>query len=91
MKTWTVCEELVRQGYMEKWELILELAYARRTVPKWGRIVYCIGIFPILMLTRYVRFLTPLVNLIARCIWIENAIYQELEYRHNLKLEKKGR
>lgn len=80
MKSLTVCRELRKNGYLSKKEINLEVRYCKRVVPAVARILYLSIIWPVVLLIRLRPEILPLVNIIARHIWIDRAIKLEIEH-----------
>lgn len=70
----TVCDELVRQGYMSKEERKREGRYCLRVVPRPVCALYLITIWPVVLLMKLVPFFTPYIAIIARVVWINKAV-----------------
>lgn len=79
-RKYTVSEHLTKNGFLTENELYVELAYCRRILPLWVRRLYCVCIVPIVFLLRICPFLNPLAARIARAVWIDKAIREELDY-----------
>ncbi len=89
VKGLTVCEELVRQGYMTTHELRLEQAYNRRHIRSVFCILYKVVIVPVVLLMKIIPGLTPIVDKIARSVFIDRAVLNTTEElrRRKLRLE----
>ena len=82
-KKYTVSEHLTKNGFLTETELYVELAYCRRVLPVWIRRCYCVGIVPVVLLLKAFPKLNPLAARIARAVWIDKAIEEELNYVKN--------
>ena len=72
----TVCAELNRQGLLSDQEFKLERAYNLLNVARWLCFLYKCVIIPVVLLMRVSFRFTRIVHIIARKIWIDEAVRQ---------------
>ena len=71
----TMSHQLYHLGFLTEEELIKDLIYSKRHVPKSILVTYCVIIIPLAYLLKtFPRLLGPLGNFLARKIWIDRAV-----------------
>ncbi len=70
----TVCEELKVRGFINNYEWVRLKTYEDEIVPDCVGYVYRVIIQPVVALMRLFPVMSPIVNKIARKVWINRAI-----------------